>query len=339
MKILKTKLLLYFLICILTFAFFNKAFASTDFLTVPKGVRSAGMGGAYIALAEGPETVFYNYAATPKLKGFYANLEYGQFLETNYFTLAGQNLFDYSPLRWGYIYAFSDNIPYTFLNELGYPEATGTSFGYSTHTGYLSHNTNWLDFELGLGLEAHLEALATQNANTISLGGSLQRSIDLAGDMLTCAITFKNFLSTNTTWSTGTKDTIPYNIIYGISYKTKDNKFNLNLDFSTETARLYNWNLITDYYAGMEYWWHGTLTNKYGSAIRAGFNKTNFAFGIGLNIDGLIFNCAYLLPQKSYLDANFRFSIGWSAHPFEVEIQKKSRIEQEMEKLLDTFDL
>ena len=138
-----------FIIFIVTI-FSTTAQASMDFLNNGFGIRAVGMGGAYTALSEGPTSIFYNPAKPQQLSNFFIDLESGNLIETDFLAVAIENPIFLSDFRFGYTSNFSGGIPYTFINNLGQPEALGPTFTYDFRALSAAWNKEIMNLNWGI---------------------------------------------------------------------------------------------------------------------------------------------------------------------------------------------
>lgn len=317
---------MYKLIFGLLFVIFSiPCFGSMDLLNQPFGVRAVGMGGTYTALAIGSESIFYNYAAGPLSDYPAFKVEQGTLLETGYLALSAENIFDIPFIKYGYIYAFDQDIPYTQLDSSNHPQLTGSTFGYSSHVGLLALESEFFGVQFGMAGTAYLEFLEKSEAKSFTMGGSIQKQWDFYQNQLTTAITVKNLVRTNLYWSGDYQESIPYYyVIGGINYGSQDQKLNIGLDLVVKNASIPDAKPeLYQYHFGVEYWLIKSAHSFESFCVRSGLLNGSLTLGLGLYVQGLSFDYAYILPQKNYLDQTMRFSLGYHFYPFPATPEKK----------------
>lgn len=293
--------------------------ASTDFLNSGFGVRALGMGGAYTGIAEGPESIFYNYAAPALYSKFTIKLEQGRILETSYYSLCAENILDIPYIKAGYLFGLDGDIPYTQLDSAQHPFLQGQTFGYFSHAGYLAASTQVLSFRIGVGGNFYLESLEKSSAKSFQIGLSAQKDFNLFNWHTTAALTVQNLYSTGLIWSTGHTDTVPYYVRGGLGFESEDNRLHFALDLANEFSSLTNYVIQPKYYLGAEYWLIGTVHQKQAFAVRSGLQNGNITLGCSMQLNGLLFDFVYILPQVNYLDQLMRFSVGYTFEPLKEE--------------------
>lgn len=135
------------------------------FLEVPVGARAAAMGGAYVALADGAEGVFWNPAGLARVQGTQvigSHMESFEGLKHDQFAIAGENLGG----------GLAGSIRAMYSQAIDERDALGNLIGtFGVHDlefqlGYGRHVSE--DVTLGLGVQAVRERIADQGATTWS---------------------------------------------------------------------------------------------------------------------------------------------------------------------------
>ena len=198
-----------------------------------EGARPMGMGGAFVAVADDPNAVFYNPAGLGFLKGTKIDLTY--VIDNDISLLAedlviSQFLGDYGCIGIGVCYERDyESAPSHAVIEisdssshflLSYSKAINQSisFGvnYRTTARSILTNTVWHRWE------------SEQAAGSgIDLG-----FLNKISDKLTAGIFASNLLNSGLTWDSGAKEAIYSKIKTGVAYKTLEDKLLLSIDIN-----------------------------------------------------------------------------------------------------------
>jgi len=298
------------------------SWGSMDFIRNGFGARTVGMGSAYTALAQGPESVFYNVAALPALSKLAYKIEQGQILETQYYSLCAENILDIQNIRIGYIFAKDSGIPFTALDSGNQPALTGSYFNYQSHFMVVSYANEWSGFAYGIGLTGYYEQLALATAYSASLGFSLRKEW-ISDIPIRIGFSCKNIVNTGLKWSSGKKEPIPLEANLGVSISPFSNRLHVAVDMKSSLSEYTANKWQSKLAGGIEYWLMGEPQANRSFVLRTGYADESITLGMGLYVSGLLFDFAYILPQRTYLEASYRFSVGYSFFPFEIEPRKK----------------
>ncbi|MCP4049597.1 MAG: hypothetical protein GY730_02695 [bacterium] len=309
----------------------SSIFASYNFLYNKFGTRALGMGGAYTALSEGPEAVFYNFATKPALDNFYATIENGSRLGEPFYALSAQNIFNISNLRFGYIYKSENDISKTFLNNFNQPASTGESFTFSINSIYLGWQTSLAGIDCGILGNYFQESLYNETGHCFNLGFAAHQYLTPNKDV-SWGIAAKNILNSGVKWSTGHTDKISPVYVSGLNLKLFDRAVNICVDLEHENNR------PARFFSGIEYWLSGSREYDSAFVIRTGLRQQDFTTGIGLYMKGIMFDYAYILPGEAHRELEHRFSIGWSLHNFKTKAEKQLSIHSEISKAVGTYN-
>ena len=300
----------YFILLPLVIILFTTVLnASYDFTLNKFGVRALGMGGAYTAIAEGPECIFYNNAKKPAINRFYTTIENGTRLGEPFFAISAQSILDIESLRVGYLNFSVNNISETILNNKNHTEATGESLSYGIHSLYLGWTTALLGNNIGLIGNYYQETIKSDSGKSLSLSLATHKYLNKE-KTFSLGLTAKNIANNGINWSTGCHDTIDPTYIIGTNIKLFNSDLNLCADIECEKT------ISSKTFYGIEYWLMGSRKHDSSFVLRSGIRNQDFTLGLGLYMDGVLIDYAYAQPQKGFLENEHRFSVSWSAFNF-----------------------
>jgi|GEM_PF-6611854 len=301
----------YILIGLVCLAFVTSVSAYPDLLYNPMGVRAVGMGGSSVANPEGSESIFYNWATPATFESLSFKLEQGQKLGVPFYSFGIEKPFQISPLKLGFVASSISGFQETQVNSDGLPEINGRTFGSSLYSFFGSWQGSFYDFNLGILGQSTFESLATQNASAFSIGLAAQKNFEWQNTPIAIGLNIKNALTTPYKWSTGHSDTLSPIYTFGVSTVLLDKKLQLNTDFQFENG------FPLRYFWGAEYWLTGNKNIANSFAARAGLRNGDFTLGLGMLMNGALFDYAYVLPQQSFAEVEHRFSFGWNFYTFQ----------------------
>lgn len=269
-------------------------------LDIEPGVRALGVGGAAVALADGPEALYYNSAGLAELAGIGFTSSY-----TSYLGLAGYTALGLAARNWGvgFLMLNSDNIP-------GY-NADGTStdaLSYGSTAVLLGFGVDPkqfpfipalpIDFRVG----GRLKYLSVANGNTNGTGFGLDLGYRMGfPDMRLgpVAISDVGFGATAT------------NIIGSLNYDGRSESLRMDLRFGF-SARLARMVLVTadielggSFHFGAEYSPIQMLAVRVGILTEPG--ATSLTAGLGVNVEGFVIDYAFV--SHPVLPASHRVSL------------------------------
>ena len=98
--------------------------ASASFTNNNLGARAAGMGGAFIGLGQGPESILYNWAVPSKQKELFIKTENGKILDTPYYMILVENISNLPHIKMSYLTSTISEIEETSLDSNQIPYYT-----------------------------------------------------------------------------------------------------------------------------------------------------------------------------------------------------------------------
>jgi hypothetical protein len=277
------------------------------------GTRTIGMGGAFVGVANGPEAVFTNPAGIPSSSYTSFSLEQGKSIALPFYSLAIENPFEWKNSRFGYVFSQSGGFDRTILNsETSVPERIG-SFGYTLHSLFWSNSAALAGpFSAALWWNATYESLATQNAVSGGLHLGLYAPFEAIGAQWGWGVQAKNLLATPVMWSTGYRDSLPQTFSMGLS-SVWMSQLRIAADINYTPTFGYA------YASGAEWWVSGREHEINAMALRVGLNNGSFTAGVGIYMQQLSFNYAYIQSQYVVIEPQHRFAVGWAFLP---DVQK-----------------
>lgn len=285
-------------------------FGSELFIHQKFGSRAVAMGGAYTAISEDSEQLFYNVAKPSLYDSPMYKVEYSTAFETPVYAFSSQLQVNSHPIGLGYIYSSEKDIPLTSLNEHNQPVDSGSTFINDIHGLLLSTRTRFSFADIGIRGHLFREYIKDDVGTGLGLDLAAYKSISLFNQPFSFGATLKNIAHTGVSWSTGHTDTVPLITTVGTASKFFDERLILAIDIE----KIKNYDL--DSYLGTEFWILGGPKEDGSLAIRAGSHRSDLTLGIGFITEGLIFDYSYRNPSLSILDQDHRFSIGWTSFPF-----------------------
>lgn len=316
--------------------------AAAPFLLFQPSARSAGMGEAFIAIADDANATYYNPAALADDKTRHMSTTFYKpvpSLASDIFTSFGAYT---QPFRGVGNLGFS--LTYTSLGEQHRTDQQGqdlgkfTSFGLAFGVSYGTYFTK--NMALGVTMKFIHENLASQGAGIEKgkgAGTSFAGDIGFtwkASDRFTLAWVLRNIGPNLTFIDADQSDPLPQNFTVGFAY-TLLRRGNSSVLFTSDVYKpLADEGFFSfasgwadspaseefkdiDYHAGME--WSYNLSEDSAFALRAGYsydedgNRKSPTFGLGLKYDWATFDLSYFADNGSAARRNsFRFSGGLS---------------------------
>ncbi len=315
--------------------------AAANFLLYQPSARSAGLGDAYVAIADDANATFFNPAALADDQGrslsttFYKPVPS---LANDIFTSFGSYT---QPMRG--VGNFGISLIYTSLGtqfrtgEQGEELGEFTSFGIAFGISYGAHITK--NISLGITTKLIHENLAAQGAGDEAgsgTGTSFAGDIGFLwkpGDRFSLGWALRNVGPNMTFIDADQSDPLPQNFTIGFGYKVLQRK-RYTLLFTTDVYKpladegfesfISGWSdgggseeiKDIDYHAGME--WAYNLSELSAFALRAGYshdedgNRKTPTFGLGLKYDWATFDLSYFANSNAAVRNVFRFSGGFT---------------------------
>jgi len=194
----------------------HPSFASLSYLF--EGARPMAMGGAFVAVADDANTIFFNPAGLGLLKNAEILTAYTQsFGDVNYYKIASYySLSDYGTLAIGGDQVNVESIPIT--NEYGTPETIGIS-NYTKRILLVSFSKN-INNNLSFGInlkryEEYFEALSSSGSGHGSSIGILYRP----AKWLSLGVNLEDYLRTRFVYGNNLEEGIPASMLIGFCFQ------------------------------------------------------------------------------------------------------------------------
>lgn len=280
---------------------------SMAWLDLAPDARSAGMGGAQVAIVDNGFSPYWNPAGISHYSGFsgsnsnvYSDMKYlygsytgsfglGHFsLTTMMMTLGGIKKTSYDGVR--PVISGSDFALNNSLLMLTYASRLGDYLRLRDKAWKNPFTDN-----LYFGINFKLVNMSLYTSSASGFGVDVGVQYVVIPDMLYLGAVGNNIVPLNMSWSTGTKETFPTNTQIGIGYYFFD-----------------NWLLVADFVAD-DVRYGSELTLFEVLALRCGMNKTSYNAGLGLKMNMLSFDIAYTIPvtEYNYMDSSIRISTSY----------------------------
>lgn len=311
----------FHLLLILPFLLFSPSFSNADsvsssgvqFLEIPTGVRGAGMGGAFTAVADDATAPYWNTAGLAQLEHFQINGQHISYLAgTNYEFLAGA-----IPLKIGSTLGLSASYDYVpSFNSTNNPSAVpGTASDLAVELGYgQSFGPN---VSFGIGAKYINSNLLTYSATGEAVDGGLLLSTDRKE--LTLGFSIQNLGQLSSFSQSSIQENLPMIYRAGVAYRVQPQnptRFVLALDAqkAIDSDPVYN--------VGGEVW----IGEKNVSvALRGGYSLNNLnqdlgglsgaSMGVGVKFQE--WELDYALVPFGALGETHRFSLTFELEPEE----------------------
>jgi hypothetical protein len=280
--------------------------SSMAWLDLAPDARSAGMGGAQVAIVDNGFSPYWNPAGIAHYSGFsgsnsnvYGDMNYlygsytGSFglghyaVTTMMMTLGGIKNTSYvggRPVISGSDFALNNSLlMLTYATSLG-------DYVRLRDKSWVNHFTD--NFYIGTNLKLVNMSLYTSSASGFGIDVGIQYVIP---KLLYVGVVGYNVVPLNMSWSTGTKETFSTNTQIGVGYYLFDNLL-----------------LVADF-VGNDVRYGSELSIFDVLALRCGMNKTSYNAGLGLKMDMLSFDIAYTIPlsEYNYMDSSIRISTSY----------------------------
>jgi hypothetical protein len=310
------------ILCIISLLFISPASAQKtakyagEFISVGTGSRALGMGGAFVAVAEGSIASYWNPAGLiqleyPEIQLMYAERFKGV-VKYNYAT-AAMPFQDDAALGIGIMRTGVDDIPITrLLNpELRLDDIFQDENGNSVrniavvdhyvndveYVAYFSYARKWRGSR-SLGANAKFIRKSVGDNSAWGIGFDIGLVTPLR-DNLQLGINIQDVTTTLIAWDTGTKELITPNIKWGLAYRFLFNSLDILPAIDVDTrfegrefaSQAHFGGVSLDFHYGLEFGYRGVVF------LRAGSDIGKLTAGAGIQLPTLRFDAAFLNHQ------------------------------------------
>ncbi|MDP7421553.1 MAG: PorV/PorQ family protein [bacterium] len=242
---------------------------SAPFYRLGIGARALGMGGAFVAVADDPTTIYWNPSGLPEIDSMALSamhLTPFQMDSSHDFVTTVFPLGEVSTWGMYYLRASTPDIPITQLGTDGLPDIVE----------YAKNDRNLLAFSYGRKFGKRFSAGFTlkylseklSNAKATAWGSDIGFLFQ-ASSSLKLGFAVQDVTETLISWNTGHSDTVPQRYTFGLSGKLLEDKLTLALDANIMKQRPSEWHL------GSEYVFANMLS------VRAGLDARKLTAGLG----------------------------------------------------------
>ena len=284
-----------------------------DFMSNGVGARALGMGGSFVAVAEGGISAYWNPAGLARMNYPQINLmhveRFGGIVKYDFLGIS-KPYGESSTLAFSLARTGVDDIPITALPNPDLPVGAAYEDGqgnlvrnmtyvvkwtqYMDYVGYLSYASQWKNgWYLGGNVKATYKRAADHSAWGLGFDMSL---LGNPWKSLWVGATLQDVTTTFLAWDTGRTELIVPTLKWGAAYPFHFYKFRLipALDLNTQFegirygAQAHIGNISFDFHAGAE------LSYKNLLAFRVGSNRGRLALGAGIHLPRLNIDYAFL---------------------------------------------
>ncbi len=277
-------------------------------LKIPVGPRAIAMGGAFVAVADDANAMYWNPAGLRQLGGTALTLQYDTFIDTVSYSYAAVGL----PL--GNDAAVGISAKYLTTGNEQVVDSSGNLTGASFNESYYEADLGFalkVNYYLDIGLVAKYltKSLGGDSASTLAFDlGVLYRT---PIKHLTAGMNIQNigpglkFISET--------DPLPLNVKVGAAYKLFDDNFTLAMDFNFPSDNDPSVSL------GGEYWYMNTLVGRFGYELQGSFDqnqlgngaKAGLYLGAGVKVAAFKTNIGldYAWSSEGFLGTSNRFAL------------------------------
>jgi hypothetical protein len=309
-------LLFIFLICSFPVQAQHFAKYAGEFMSIGTGPRALGMGSAYVAVADGSISSYWNPAGLAKLKYPEIHLMYSErfsgIVKYN-FAVVALPYKSNSGVSFGLMRMGIDDIPITSLKNPDLPvgaifeDGNGNQIRntpYIDHTvgdveyvGYFSYAKKWRENRwIGGNIKIIRKSVGENSAWGIGFDLGLLMPIYRG---LRFGANVQDITSTLITWDTGNKELVSPNLKWGFAYQYRFSKFSILPAFDIDTrfegrkfAAQQNIGPVSfDLHTGVEASYRNVVF------LRTGYDIGHFAAGAGIQLPRLRFDAAFLNHQ------------------------------------------
>ncbi|MBK8231802.1 MAG: PorV/PorQ family protein [Candidatus Eisenbacteria bacterium] len=271
---------------------------NAPYLRAGAGARALGMGGAFVGVADDATAAYWNPAGLAWLNGWELTGMYTAGMNVdrghNYVSIARNSY-------WG---AYAAQWINAGTRDIEQRKEDGTyvgDFDFSDNALSLSLAKQFDVFSAGLTGKYLRQSIGANVNSDDAVNGF---GLDLGAGLLLTDYARLGIAVQNVAGKLGSVDKvndIPATLRAGIALMPMDG---LTTAFDVEKTRDED-----DYrfHAGAEY--ALMMNNTIGTAFRVGLNHDKFAGGVGLKVDFLRFDYAYVVEPQSFLDENHRFGV------------------------------
>jgi hypothetical protein len=315
--------------------------AAAQFLQIGAGARSLGMGEAYTAVADGPDSLYWNPAGLSRMgrpEAAYARTELPAGLHHDYFAFGAPSELLHGTLAFGVTRLSQDSLaqvnasnqsqgsfsPHSEVYALGYGHAFGSNDVVTTSREYFRESWNvpradrpyedekepWTgEISAGMSIKVIEESLGTRSASAFAIdGGGMFRPADLHELILAGA--FRN-IGTKESFISD-REPLPGELAFSAAYDARADDWRFLPALEIDAP-----------YAGNVYGKIGLETTKQISqgtsvAMRLGYTSVSavdlgvlsgLTAGVGLKVGKFSFDAAF--QPMALLGESFRLGVGW----------------------------
>jgi hypothetical protein len=251
-------------------------------LKIPVGPRAIAMGGAFVAVADDANAIYWNPAGLRQLGGTALTAQYVSFIDTvnyNYFAAA-------TPLGNDAAIGVAGKLLTTGNEQV--VDTNGNLTGATFNESYADFDLAGalkINYFLDIGVVAKYitKTLASSTASTVAVDLGLLYKTPIPH--LNAGLDIQN-LGPGLKFVT-TTDPLPLNFKVGTAYKMFDDNFTLALDFNFPNDNNPSVNF------GGEYWYMNTLVGRFGYQLQGAFGQNELGNGA---------------QEGLYLGAGFKFA-------------------------------
>lgn len=305
-----------FLICSFSIQAQHFAKYAGEFMSVGTGPRALGMGSAYVAVADGSISSYWNPAGLAGLDYPEIHLMYSErfsgIVKYN-FAVVALPYRSNSGVSFGLMRMGIDDIPITALKNPELP--VGAIF--EDNNGNQIRNTPYIDHTVGDVEYAGYFSYAKKWRKNRLIGGNIKIIRKSVGDNSAWGIGFdlgllmpvyrglrfganaQDLTSTLITWDTGNKELISPNLKWGFAYPVQFSNFSVLPAFDIDT-RFEGRKFAAQQHVGpVSFDLHTGIETSYRNIVflRVGYDIGHFAAGAGIQLPRLRFDAAFLNHQ------------------------------------------
>jgi hypothetical protein len=278
-------------------------------LKIPVGPRAIAMGGAFVAVADDANAIYWNPAGLRQLGGTALTLQSASFIDTvnyNYFAAA-------TPLGNDAAIGISAKLLGTgpgdqALDASGNPTSGTIGENYSDFDIAGALKVNYF-LDVGIVAKYITETLSTTTASTFAVDLGVLYRTPIAH--LTTGLDLQN-IGPGMKFVT-VSDPLPFNVKIGAAYKMFDDNFTLAMDFNFPNDNDPSVSL------GGEYWYMNTLVGRFGYQLQGSFDqnqlgngaKAGLYLGAGIKVAAFKTNIGfdYAWSTEGFLGTSNRFAL------------------------------